>query len=313
MIKYVLISPARNEETFIEMTIRSVISQTHRPERWVIVDDGSTDRTAEIVKGYQEQHPWIELLRRPEHLDRSFAGKVHAFNAGREKVEGLECEVIGNLDADLSFEPDYMEFLMKKFAEDPGLGVAGTPFTQDGGYDTAKDSFEGQNYVAGGCQLFRARCFDEIGGYTPNAAGGVDWIAVMSARMKGWNVTAFQEKRFHHYRPLGTAENRPLHAIFNYGERAYYLGSSPVWHLFRVAFRMTKKPYVVGGISLLLGYCWSAINRVRRPVTPEMMRYYRNDQMHKLKAIFRSLLATRKVDAFSLPTKSHGARQGDSK
>jgi glycosyltransferase involved in cell wall biosynthesis len=242
MTRYVLVSPARNEETFIEKTIESVVSQTQLPERWVIVDDGSTDRTAEIVERYQKECPWIELLRRPVHLDRSFAGKVQAFNAGKDRVQDLEFEVIGNLDADLSFEPDYLAFLMQKFSEDPGLGVAGTPFTQDKGYDSAKDSFEGENYVAGGCQLFRRRCFEEIGGYVPNRAGGVDWIAVMSARMKGWKVKAFAEKRFHHYRTLGTAEKKPLTAIFNYGERAYYLGGSPIWHLFRVAYRMTKRP-----------------------------------------------------------------------
>ena len=107
---------------------------------------------------------------------------------------------MGNLDADVSFEPGYMEFLMQKFSEDTELGVAGTPFTQDGGYDSSKDSFEGENYVAGPCQLFRRECFQEIGGYVPNRAGGVDWIAVMTARMKGWKVRSFAEKRFHHHR-----------------------------------------------------------------------------------------------------------------
>ena len=101
---------------------------------------------------------------------------------------------------------------MQKFAEDSKLGVAGTPFTEDGGYDTAKDSFEGENYVAGGCQLFRRACFEEIGGYVPNAAGGLDWIAVTTARMKGWKVRSFPEKRFHHYRTLGTAQRNQLSA-----------------------------------------------------------------------------------------------------
>ena len=196
-MRYILITPARNEETFITKTLDSMVAQTAPPERWVIVDDGSDDCTAEIVARYAERHPWIELVRRPRHIDRSFAGKVHAFNAGLERVQSLQFDVIGNLDADLSFDPDYLKFLMQKFEQDSKLGVAGTPFTEDGGYDTAKDSFEGENYVAGGCQLFRYRCFQEIGGYVPNPAGGVDWIAVMSARMKGWKVQSFPEKRFH--------------------------------------------------------------------------------------------------------------------
>src|SRR5262249_29412719 len=164
-MKYILITPARNEEAFIEKTLDSVITQTRLPERWVIVDDGSTDRTAEIVETYAKRHSWIELLRRRQHVERSFAGKVHAFDIGLDRVRSHDFEVIGNLDADLSFEPDYLEFLMRKFSEDPRLGVAGTPFTEADGYDSARDSFEGENHVAGGCQLFRRQCFEDIGGY----------------------------------------------------------------------------------------------------------------------------------------------------
>ena len=163
-MKYVLITPAHNEEAFIEKTLASMIAQTRLPERWVIVDDGSTDRTAGIVEGYVSRYPWIELFRRPQRIDRSFAGKVHAFNDGLKRVRSIDFDVIGNLDADLSFDPDYLEFLIGKFAEDPKLGVAGTPFTEDGGYDTARDSFEGENHVAGGCQLFKRQCFEEVGG-----------------------------------------------------------------------------------------------------------------------------------------------------
>src|SRR5882762_10015111 len=134
-MKYVLITPARNEAAFIEKTLDSMIAQTVLPERWVIVDDGSTDHTAEIVGSYSKRHPWIELLRRPQRPERNFASKVHSVNAGLERVSSLQFDIVGNLDADVSFEPDYMEFLMHKFSDDPELGVAGTPFTQDGDYD----------------------------------------------------------------------------------------------------------------------------------------------------------------------------------
>jgi biofilm PGA synthesis N-glycosyltransferase PgaC len=299
-MKYVLITPARNEERFITKTLDSMASQMLLPERWVIVDDGSTDKTAEIVERYTARYPWIELVRRPKHIDRSFAGKVHAFNAGLAQVQSLEFGVVGNLDADLSFDPDYLEFLVQKFSEDSKLGVAGTPFTEDGGYDTAKDSFEGENYVAGGCQLFRRECFEEIGGYVPNPAGGIDWIAVMSARMKGWRVRSFPEKRFHHYRTLGTAQRGTLGAHFDYGQRAYYLGGSPVWHLFRVLYRMPTRP--IGSIGLLLGYCWAAMRRIRRPVSREMIRFHRCEQMKRLRAILRTLLRFEKVDSFRVAT-----------
>jgi glycosyltransferase involved in cell wall biosynthesis len=300
-MNYVLITSARNEEKFIEGTIRSVVAQTHLPERWVIVDDGSTDRTAEIVEGYLGDHPWIELLRRPKRLDRNFAAKAHAVNAGLEQVRSFQFEVLGNLDADVSFEPDYMAFVMEKFSEDPALGVAGTPFTEEG-YDSMRDSFEGENYVAGPCQLFRYRCFQEIGGYVPNRAGGVDWIAVMTARMKGWTVRSFAGKRFHHHRTMGTAEKGALSALFSYGEKDYYLGGSPVWQLFRVGYRITKKPVLTGGLALLFGYCSAAMRRMKRPVSAELMRFHRREQMKKLKAVFRTLLRLKKVDNFSTVT-----------
>src|ERR1700722_6069849 len=141
-MKYVLITPAHNEERFIAKTLDAMVAQTKLPERWVIVDDGSTDRTGEVVDAYAKRFPWIEIVRRPQRLDRSFAGKVQAFNAGLERVASIPFEVIGNLDADLSFDADYLEFLISKFQDNSKLGVAGTPFLENG-YDSARDSFEG--------------------------------------------------------------------------------------------------------------------------------------------------------------------------
>jgi hypothetical protein len=299
-MKYVLITPAHNEERFITKTLDSVVGQTLLPERWVIVDDGSTDATAGIVENYAEEFPWIDVVRRPQRLDRSFAGKVHAFRAGFERAASLSFEVIGNLDADISFEPDYLEFLMRKFSQDPKLGVAGTPFTQDGDYDTARDSFEGENHVPGGCQLFRRQCFQDVGGYIPNPAGGIDWIAVTTARMKGWKTRSFPEKRFHHYRALGTAGRTGMAASFSYGEKDYYLGGSPIWQFFRVTYRAAKQP--VDGVAVLAGYCWAALRRAKRTVSPELMRFHRREQMKKLKAIVLALVRFRKVDNFQLVT-----------
>lgn len=302
-MKYVLITAARNESKYIEHTLRSVSSQTHPPERWVIVDDGSTDETPEIVERYAAQHPWITLFRRPQRADRSFAGKAHAVNAGLEQVGNTDFEVLGNLDADVSFEPDYLGYVVEKFAEDGRLGVAGTPFTEVGGYDSARDSFEGQNYVAGPCQLFRRSCWNDIGGYVPNKAGGVDWIAVMTARMKGWKVWSFPEKRFHHHRSMGTAQRSPLSSAYSYGEKDYYLGNSPLWEMFRCSYRMVKRPFLLGGFALLAGFLSAALRRIPRAISPELMRYHRADQMKKLKAVFRSVLRLKKVDSFS-PTEN---------
>jgi len=300
-MRYVLITPARNEEAYIEKTLRSVVSQTAIPEQWVIVDDGSTDSTALLVKNYLRDYPWIELVQRTQRAERSFSRKVDAFNAGLQRLSSREFDVIGNLDADLSFDPEYLEFLMNKFAEDPKLGVAGTPFVENG-YDSARDSFEGENHVAGGCQLFRRQCFEEIGGYIGNPAGGIDWIAVTTARMKGWKTCSFPEKRFHHYRSLGTAERGVVASLFSYGEKDFYLGGSPVWQLFRVCYRSAKSPFLIGGLALLAGYCWAALRRTKRPISPELMRFHRREQMNKLRAIFGSLLRLKKLDSFRVAT-----------
>lgn len=298
-LKYILVTSARNEADKIGHTLRSVTTQTLLPVRWIIVNDGSTDDTQAIVERYAAIHPWIHLINRPADGRRSFAGKANAVNGAVASAAGIGFDVIGNLDADVSFEPDYMEFVLGRLAADPGLGVAGTPFTEAGGYDSIRDSFEGPNYVAGPCQLFRRECWEDIGGYVANHAGGVDWIAVMTARMKGWGVRAFPEKRFHHHRSMGTAERSQLASMFSYGEKDYYLGGSPLWQLFRGVFRMAKRPYLLGGLSLLLGYFSAALRRIPRAVGPELMAFHRAEQMRKLRAILKSALRLRKIDAFS--------------
>ncbi len=296
-MNYILITAARNEARFIEKTLSSVAAQTELPERWFVVDDGSTDQTAEIIENFARRFAWIELIRQPPRAERSFAGKVYAFHTALKRAESLHFEVVGNIDADISFEPDHLAFLLQKFSEDPRLGVAGTPFTEEG-YDSAQDSFEGERHVAGQCQLFRVQCFREIGGYVPNPAGGVDWMAVTTARMKGWKTQSFPDKRFHHYRPMGTAETSGIGALFSYGQKDYYLGGSPVWQLFRVCYRSTKRPFLVGGLALLGGYCWAGLRRVQRPVSPELMRFHRREQMKKLRFILRNLVSRRGVDNF---------------
>jgi len=300
-MKYVLITPAHNEEVFIQKTLDSMAAQTLLPKRWIIVDDGSIDKTGEIVEKYATTYRWIEVVRRPRRPERSFGAKVEAFKAGLERVREVAFDVIGNLDGDLSFDSDYLEFLIQKFREDPRLGVAGTPFLENG-YDSARDSFEGENHVAGGCQLFRRKCFEDIGGYVPNSAGGIDWIAVTTARMQGWRTRSFPEKRFYHYRRLGTAERNIVGSLFSYGEKDYYLGGSPIWEFFRVTYRMMKPPILIGGLALFAGYCWAGLKRVKRPVSRELIHFHRREQMKKLAAILSAVLRFKKVDSFRIIT-----------
>jgi biofilm PGA synthesis N-glycosyltransferase PgaC len=313
-LQYVLISPSRNEARFIEKTLESVVHQTILPLKWVIVNDGSTDATGEIAARYAEQYSWIELVNRPVREERHFAAKVQAFNTGLERVKGLQYDIVGNLDADVSLDPDHFEFLLSKFREDSRLGVAGTVFTEPGGYNSATDSFEGQTYVSGQCQIFRRECFEEIGGYIPSKAGGIDWMAVMTARMIGWNTRSFREKSFLHHRPLGTAERGAIASNYAYGKKDYILGGHPLWQVFRCTYRAMKRPYVVGGAALFAGYWAAFLTGMERPVSPELMRFHRAEQMRKLKNILSSLRKFKKINNFELlPTEPNPSRTAATK
>ena len=297
-LPYVLITPARNEEAFLESTILSMVQQILKPIKWVIVSDCSTDRTDEIAKSYAAAHDWIEFVRMPDHEERTFASKVRCFNAGYERVKGLDYAIIGNLDADITFEKDYLEFLMGKFEQMPELGVAGTPFVEEG-YSSAQDGYEGGEHVAGGCQLFRKACFEEIGGYPKVKPGHVDKIAVVTARMKGWKTRSFQEKTFNHHRKLGTGGSGKWTSLFKYGMRDYRIGRHPVWEFFRIGYRMTKKPYIIGGGLLMTGYFWALISREERPVSREFIEFCQREQMQKLRSILLSKIKLKKYDKYA--------------
>lgn len=280
--RYVLVTPAHNEESTIEQMIQSVVAQSEPPLAWAIVSDGSTDRTDEIVKRYAETYAWIHYVRLPEHRDRQFAAKVGAFNAGYEVVRDLDYEVVGNLDADITFGPEYFGYLLGKFAENESLGVAGTPFEEDGAvYDYR---FTNVEHVSGACQLFRRGCFEEIGGYQPIRGGGIDWVAVTTARMRGWQTRTFTDLVCHHHRKMGTGNAGRLASYFRHGRKDYALGGHPAWQLIRSLYQMTRSPFLVGGLLLLAGYTWAALHGEPRPISDELMHFHRSEQMSRLKA-----------------------------
>jgi poly-beta-1,6-N-acetyl-D-glucosamine synthase len=283
--KYVLITPARDEAQHIEGTIQSVIKQTVRPIKWVIVSDGSTDGTDDIVRKYALDNPWIELVRAPERRERHFAGKVHAFNAGYARLNELEYAAIGNLDADISFDEDYFSFLLGKLVEDPKLGLVGTPF-RDASSSVYDYRFTNIDHVSGACQLFRRECFEAVGGYVPVKGGCIDHIAVLTARMKGWKTRTFPEKVSMHHRAMGTAQQGMLMARFKNGGKDYAIGNHPAWELFRAVYQMTKRPFIIGGLMIVSGYGWAAVRRAERPVSPELVAFQRREQMQRLKHFF---------------------------
>jgi biofilm PGA synthesis N-glycosyltransferase PgaC len=285
---YALITPARNEAAFIEQTIQAVIRQTVKPAKWMIVSDSSADGTDEIVKRYVHEHPWIELIRMPERAERHFGGKAIAFNAAWERIQQALYDIIGNLDADITFDKDHFEFLLNKFAQDKTLGVAGTPFREGNAqYDYR---FSRKEHVSGACQLFRRECFEMIGGYLPLKGGGIDLAAVVTARMRGWKTETFTEKACLHLRPMGKAGPHYLKYTFLSGYGDYRLGVHPVWQLFRSIYQMSKRPWFLSGFLLLLGYFWGMITHPPKPVSEEFVRFRRKEQVCWLKDYYQKAL-----------------------
>jgi glycosyltransferase involved in cell wall biosynthesis len=258
-----------------------VVAQTARPAKWVIVSDGSTDGTDDIVQKYVAEHSWIELVRMPERPERHFAAKVHAFNAGYAKVADVEYDVIGNLDADVSFDRDYFEFLLRKFADNARLGVAGTPFRE--GRFQYDYRFTNIEHVSGQCQLFRRECFTDIGGFIPRKIGGVDWVAVTTARMKGWQTRTFSEKPYTHHRNMGSATQNGLARYVKIGRADYVLGSHPLWEFFKCMYHTSRHPILLGGTLRAAGFVWAMVNRMEKEVPADLVRFRRKEEMQRLR------------------------------
>jgi glycosyltransferase involved in cell wall biosynthesis len=285
MNKYVIITPAQDEEAFIEKTIRSMISQTVLPAKWVVVNDGSADRTGEIVKRYADRFGFIQLVNLPRDPQRDFARKVMAFDRGLAEVQDMDFDFIGNVDADMSFEPPYFEHVLREFEKDPRLGISGgivyTKFTRKfASYDHTLDS------VGGKVQLFRRACFTDIGGYQPLKFGGEDATAEIMARMKGWRVRKSVDNPTYEHRPTGFAYGNPLVTKMCEGHRFYSLGYDPIFYLLRCLYRLKDYPLVLGSGAAWLGYLNSLLRRQPVAQSSEVVAYLRSEQRAKLKRMF---------------------------
>ena len=230
---YALITPARNEEKYIEETIKSVISQTILPQKWIIVSDGSTDNTDDIVLKYSNIYDFIVLIRKFSSETRNFASKVSAINSGFKALRNIEYSYLGNLDADVYFEPHYYEKLIDILVQNPKIGISGGIVI-----DYINNKQYKRNYsldsVAGAVQFFRRECYEEIGGYLPIQIGGVDTVAEIMARMNGWKVYTYPDLKVLHFRKEGTAKGSILYAKFRLGIQEYTYGSHPLFEIAKV-------------------------------------------------------------------------------
>jgi len=299
-LSYVLITPARNEEAHIEKTIKSVITQTVLPKKWVIVSDDSSDRTDEIVTNYADKYGFIKLLRMSRgkaNGNWSSSSKARALNLGYKEIGDIDYDFIGTLDADVSFEEDYFQFLIEKFAEFPKLGIAGTPHIEDE-HDIRHIPYN-LEHVHGACQLFKRKCFEEIGGLigTSDAAKGRGQhvVAVAMAQMHGWQTRSFPDKVIFHYRKMGTANKNIISAKLEQGRYDYLFGNLLLWEVFRAIWLIKRKPYVIGSAALFSGYLWCLLTREKSPYSAELVRFRRMKQMRRLKSTLYKFIIWKKL------------------
>jgi len=286
---YVLVTAARNEEQFIAQTIESVVAQTVQPLQWVIISDASTDQTDRIVQRYADQYPFIRLLRLTKDHPRNFGAQVDAIRAGVGLLRSCSYDFIGNLDADVSFEPDYFGALLQRFEGRPSLGLAGGTVRELDG--SIREACRGERLqaVAHAVQLFRRPCFEMIGGYPALPYGGPDTFAEVAARMQGWDVEGFQDLVVQHYRPVGSAGGI-LRGRFRQGLMDFSLGYLPSFELARCARRIRERPAVIGVVIRVIGFGWAYASFKKRQVPVEFVQFLRREQSQRLRAFLMSFV-----------------------
>lgn len=281
--RFVLLTAAHNEEENIGRTIESVLAQARRPERWVIASDASSDGTDEIIERYAAQHDFIRFYKVTRAPGRSFGSKVIALQQASKLLDGVSYDFIGNLDADISLEPDYYEKLLNRFKSNSSLGIAGGFVHENFGGKFQSRRSNRTYSVAHAAQLVRRECYEQFGGYAVLEYGGEDWHAQTSARMNGWEAESFPELPVYHHRRTGEADNLLRHK-FRQGRMDYSFGCDPIFETLKCLERIPERPFLLGGLARLAGFGWAWTSRDRRPVSPEFIAFLRGEQRAKMKA-----------------------------
>jgi len=285
---YVLVSACRNEGDYVDGLIDCIVSQRLRPACWIIVDDGSTDGTYERAASRVQDVPFLKVVKAPGFHSRSFTSQVYAAQYGAELLKGEPFDFIGFLDADIRLGAGYYEKVIQALEKDPQLGIAGG-IVIDTYPDRRAGSRRGSedHHVAGGVQLFRRQCFEQIGGYTPIDGGGQDTIAEVMAMMKGWRIRTFPEIAVEHLRPGGFSGDTVLAHGMKWGRKFRLLGYHPLYYFGQCVRRLGWRPYVIGSLCQLLGFMVAAMHHERRPVSPEFVCFLRKIQMQRLRSVLR--------------------------
>lgn len=257
--RYVLISPCRDEAVFARETLESVIAQSVRPAKWIIVDDGSTDGTSQIIAEYAAKFDWIEIVTLSDRGRRAVGpGVMEAFYAGYERVDPDDYAYMCKLDLDLRLPPRYFEILITRMIENPLIATcSGKSYVEDGG--RLINERHGDDTSLGMTKFYRMSCFRAIGGFEREVMW--DGIDCHRCRMNGWLACSWDDPtlRFVHLRPTGASQHGIYAGRMRHGYGQYYMGTGPVYIGVSAFLRMSQKPYVLGGLAILWGWIKSAL------------------------------------------------------
>jgi biofilm PGA synthesis N-glycosyltransferase PgaC len=278
-IKYLIITPVRDEEAYIEKTLQSVLAQTLQPAEWVIVNDGSTDRTGAIIDAYAANHRWILTVDREDRGFRKAAGGVvEAFYEGLAHVTVQDWDFIVKLDGDLSFEKDYFVKCFEQFGANAKLGIGGGTI-----YHVINGALQRETtpifHVRGATKIYRRQCWDNLAGLI--RAPGWDTLDEVKANMLGWETRTFPDLRVLHHRPTGMADGTWRSGV-KYGLANYISGYHPVFMIVKCLKRLLQRPYLIGSVSLMYGFISGYAKKTPRVDDPALISYLRREQLKRL-------------------------------
>jgi biofilm PGA synthesis N-glycosyltransferase PgaC len=277
--KYIVISPVRDEEAYLKLTIESMVAQTIRPSEWIIVDDGSTDATGKIIDDYASRYPWIRAVHRENRgFRKSGGGVVEAFNDGYDALGVQDWDFIVKMDGDLSFEPAYFEKCLAIFQREKRLGIGGGVVYH---IENGVKSFEPNPsfHVRGATKIYRKECWDAIGGFWP--APGWDTMDEVKANMLGWTTRSFSDLHLQHHRYTGAADGMWGGLVKN-GRANYICGYHPLFMIAKCFSRLPRKPYVIGSIALFWGFVSGYLKRLPRVDDHQTIGFLRRQQLGRL-------------------------------
>ena len=280
--RILIITPAKDEEEYIEKTIHSLVNQTHRPACWVIVNDGSSDRTGELADKAASEHDWIKVHHRPAGIQRRVSpGVIEAFYAGLATQNMSEFDYVCKMDADIELKPQYFQRLVERFAENPRLGtISGKCWVPVEGNLVLERT--GDQFSHGVAKLFRRECFEAIGGFVREVMW--DGIDCHRCRMLGWEAISDPDPELQivHLRLMGSSFRSVYHGRRRWGRGQYFMGTHPLYLLGISAYRMLERPFVLGGLCILAGYAGSWIRRAPQYGDAQFRKFLHRWQLNKL-------------------------------